>query len=300
MRIAQRRIRKVENYLTGISSGANFYVGLSGVNDFINQLAQVGFENIVIGQQVLPAIIGPVTNFNANGGYTILKNHPKETVYREIEIKDWRGFYHVVYIPYQRFCRQKITAPNIELRIQNGIDNKPMLISPAISNINQNMANAKHIVNMFLEIFGECEILQDNLLPAFSIQVERLNWNIFPAGKYPWEVIKQRVQGVINSSPKHRLDIIQRRIDKLTSFTPNFVAVGTAGFRGYIIFGFENKSFFILESIYNGNATYILGQDWKLITTFTKEQIITQNLHEQRIIHSQNWDNQIENLLGYK
>lgn len=297
MRIAHKRIRIVENYLTGIAQGAKFYVGISDLNHFANQLAQIGFGNIIIGQQVLPTVIGRITNFNANGGHSIIRNQPKETVYRESEIKDWHGNYHTVYIPYQRFRRQPIPAPNVELTIQNGANNNPLLISPILMNNAQSMANAKHIVNMFLEIFGECEILQDNLLPAFNVQVTRLNWNVLPAGNYPWQVLQQRVQGVINAAPQHRRNIIQRRIVKLSSFTPNFVAVGTAGFRGYMVFGFDNKNFFILESIYTGNATYVLGQNWQQISQLTKEQIITQNLQQQRIVHTQNWDIQIDNLL---
>lgn len=298
MRITHKRIRIVENYLTDIANGANFFVGLTGLQDFTNKLAIIGFtQDLVIGEQVLPTIIGRVTRFNANGGNRIRRDLPKETLYREAEIKDWHGNYHIVDIPYQRYPREPIAAPNIELLTRNGADNRPILISPILIKNDQNFATIKHIINLFLEIFGECETLQDNLLPAFNVQITRVNWDILPPGNYPWQILEPRVQGIINVTNQQRRGLIQRRIELISSHTPNFVAVGRAGFHGYIVFGFAHTNFFVLESVYTGNATYILAQNWQQLSQLTKEQILTHNLQQQRIIHSHGWDMQIDNLL---
>lgn len=285
--------------MTGITNGDDFYVGLTGLNDFPNQLTQIGFTpNLTTGQQVLPTVIRKVTRFNANGGYVIRRDLPKETLYREADVRDWHGNNHTVYIPYQRFPRDPIPAPNVELLIRNGADNNLLLTSPILNNVAQNMNSIKHVINLFLEIFGECEILQSNLLPAFNVQVTRLNWDILPPGNYPWQVLAPRVQGIINTVNQQRQNVIQRRIQKISSHTPNFVAVGKAGFRGYMVFGFPNKNFFVLESIYTGNATYVLGQNWQQISQLTKEQILTQNLQQQRFVHSQGWDILVDDLLA--
>lgn len=299
MRISKRRIRSTENYLSGIPAGGNFYIGLTGINGFMAQLRRIGFDqNIIIGQQVLPTIIGSVTKFNADGGYIIRRDLPKETVYRQIDFKDWHGNYHTKDIPYERYPRDPVSAPNVELLVRNGADNNPLILSPIQNNNPLNMERIKHVVNLFLEIFGECEVLQDNLLPAFNVQVTRLNWDILPAGNYPWQVLLPRVQGVINATNQQRRLVIQRNIERISNHNPNFVAVGNAGFRGYMVFGFANKDFYILESIYTGNATYVLGQNWQEISQLTKEEILTQNLHEQRLVHLEGWEAQIDNLLS--
>lgn len=301
MKILHRRIRFPQNYLTEIQNGEHFYIGLLEPSRFAAKLEKIGFNpTLAVGQQVLPAIIGPVTRFNANGGHRILRNLPLETRYREAEIKDWHGNYHTVYIPYKRYPRESIAAPNVELLIRNGGDDSPMVVSPILvkNNDAQNLDDIKHIINLFLEIFGECEILRENLLPIFNIPVTRLNWNILPSGNYPWQTLKSRIQGVISSANQQRQNIILRRIERISLHTPNFVAVGNAGFRGYIVFGFSGKDFFVLESIYTGNATYVLGQNWEQISRMTKEQILNQNLHQRRFVHSQGWESQIDALLS--
>jgi hypothetical protein len=221
-----------------------------------------------------------------------------ETLYREIVNRNWQGDLQTVLIPYRRYPREPIKAPNIELLIRNGADNNPLLASPLLTKNVQNMGSIKHIINLFLEIFGECEILQENLMPAFNVQVTRLNWDIFPQGNYPWVLLAPRIQGLINAANNQKKAVIQRRIERISRHVPNFVAVGKAGFHGYTVFGFENKNFFILESIYTGNATYVLGQNWLQISQLTKEQILTNNLQELRILHTQGWDVQIDNLLA--
>ena len=299
MRISQKRIRLPENYLTGIANNENFYVGLSGIQDFSDKLIRIGFStDISVGEQVLPTIIRSVTRFNANGGNKIRRDLPKETVYREAEIKDWHGNYHTVDIPYQRYPREPIAAPNIELLIRYGADNTPILISPILTNNKRSLSLIKHVINLFLEIFGECEILKSDLLPAFNVHVTRLNWDILPPGNYPWEILAPRIAEVVESVTKRKQNLIQNRIKKISDNNINFVAVGKAGFRGYIIFGFENKNFFVLESVYTGNATYVLGQNWKEISQLTKEQILKNNLHEQRIVHSKSWEIEIKKLLN--
>lgn len=299
MRIVQRRIRTVENYLTGIEDNGSFFVGLTGLNNFVNPLVRIGFnQNIIIGLQVLPSIIGPITRVNANGSYIIRRDLPKEVLFRERDIRDWRGNTHTVFMPYERFQRIPIAAPCIELQIRNGADNNPVLVAPSLIKNGRNMSIIKHVINLFLEVFGECELLQSNLLPAFNVQLTKLNWNIFPAGNYPWQVLAPRIQGIINAVNQQHRTVIQRRIQRISDHTPNFVATGNAGFKGYMVFGFLNKDFFILESIYSGNATYVLGLNWEEISKFSKEEILTQNLHQRRIVHTQDWEVQIDNLLS--
>lgn len=299
MRISQKRIRNVENHLTGIEEGSNFYIGLTDLNNFIRRLNQIGFGlEIGIGEQVLPEIIGSVTRFNANGSYRLLRDLPRETLYRESYITDWHGYHHTVYIEYQRYQRETIEAPNIELTIGIDANNNLILLSPLLTNYAQNHLRIKHIINLFLDIFGECETLFEELIPAFSIPVTRLNWDILPKGNQSWENIAPAIDEIISRVSRPKRVVIKNRIDKISGFDPNFVAVGRAGFKGYMVFGFAIKDFFVLESIYSGNATYVFGQDWAELSRLSKGQIITQNLYERRIVHSPGWGDEIDKLLN--
>jgi hypothetical protein len=271
---------------------------LTGVNNFIDKLFRIGFgQEIGLGEQILPEISGPVSRFNANGKFRLLRDLPRETCYRESYITDWHGYHHTVYIEYQRYQREMIEAPNIELTVANDANDELILLSPILINEPENYQKIKHVINLFLEIFGECETLYEDLIPAFNVHVTRLNWDVFPRGNQPWENIETLLNEIIYRTTPHRRVVVKNRIEKISESNPNFVAVGRAGFKGYIVFGFENRDFYILESIYTGNATYVLGQDWIELSKLTKGQIISQSLHERRIVHSPNWNSEIDSIM---
>lgn len=296
MKITKRRIQTLGNYLVGLNNNDNFFIALTDLSN-INRLQMVGFTNqLNVGEQILPSVVGRISNFNANGGHTIHRDLPKETVYRQADIKDWRGNYHTVDIPYKRYPRTPIPAPNTELLIVTGANNQKIIRSPQLTKGVTPDREIIHVINLFLELFGECDTVQDNLLPVFNVPITRLNWNLLPPGNYPWNVLRNNVQQAIGNIGVNRRHLIERRLELISSHNPNFVAIGNAGFRGYIVFGFPNKNFFILESINRGNATYVFGQNWQQISQLSKEQILNQNLHQNRFVHSAGWDNQINGL----
>lgn len=301
MRISQKRIKTIKKYLTGLNENDSFYVGLTNTNDFIKQLLKIGFTNdLSVGEQVLPAVVGKQTKFNAEGGYKIRRDLPKEIVFRDAEIKDWHGHYHSVKIPYRRYPREEILAPSIELKIVLNAVNQKIVTSPLQTNENNpsNEIEIKNLINLFLEIFEECEILQDNLLPTFNTTVTRLNWDILPKGNYPWPVISKTVDSLIGHFSQRRQQIVQARVLTISSFNPDFFAIGKAGFHGYMIFGFSQKNLYVLESSYTGNATYVFNQDWEALAQMTKAEIINGNLQLHRFIHNDVWIEEITGLLS--
>jgi hypothetical protein len=57
--------------------------------------------------------------------------------------------------------------------------------------------------------------------------------------------------------------VIRHRFETINGYNPDFVGVGQAGFRGYVIFGLTEKNLFVCESIYTGNATYVFDKRWE-------------------------------------
>jgi len=86
----------------------------------------------------------------------------------------------------------------------------------------------------------------------------------------------------------------------VNKYGPEFLAVGRAGFWGYVIFGFPDKDIYILESIYFGNATYVFADNWETLSTKTKAEILDAKLQKDRIIHKESWDRNIHALLKQK
>ena len=296
MKIIQNRIQKIGNYLIGLNPNDDFFIALTDLSN-LNRIGSAGFATPPnVGSQILPAVIGRVSRFNANGGFTIHRDQPKETAYRQADIKDWHGRYHTIDIPYLRYPRTSMPAPNIELVVVTDANNQPIIRSPQLTKGVTSDLEIVHIINLFLELFGECDTIRTNLVPVFNVPITRLNWNILPNGNYPWAILRNNVQQVIGNIGANRRHMIERRLETISNHNPNFVAVGNAGFRGYIVFGFPNQDFYILESIHTGNATYVFNDNWPQLSQLTKEQIISQNLQQNRFVHNEDWDNQINGL----
>lgn len=78
---------------------------------------------------------------------------------------------------------------------------------------------------------------------------------------------------------------------------PDFTAVGQAGFHGYIVYGYERKGVYVLESLHYGNATYVFGQDWARLSQMTKAEILRDDLHKHRVIHREGWEGEVRKIL---
>ena len=147
-----------------------------------------------------------------------------------------------------------------------------------------------------LEIFKRVEILQENLERYEVPRTVKLGWNILPKGEMPWETFKHHLTPVIESKAKGKKIIISERLETISQYNPDFHAIGENGYHGYIIFGFTQQNLYIFENAEYGNATYVFEGDWEQLSKMTKAEIIASNMHKQRFIHLEGWNEQIAEL----
>lgn len=306
MYIRKKRIRYVGSYIRGVNRGEKIVVSIGNLSRFTTSLIKAGFsKELGIGETVLPTAIGPISTFNSEGKDEIHNDQPKETAYRQAEWK-WKEFCgrydrrersKIVEIPYERYPRTFIQPPSVELTIVQNKEGDKILRSPTHEYIESNDEKLLHIINLFLEYFGECELLKENLMPVIPAHLIRLNWEILPQGCMPWIKLKHLLSPIIESQPEGNKVVVNKRFETINSFEPEFVAFGHSGFHGYVIFGFPAKQLYILESTQINNATYVIERDWEVLSTMTKAELLNKNLHKERIIHRKNWFNQITRLL---
>src|SRR4051794_442996 len=112
MAIQGKRIRSLARHVRA-ERGALLVPAVVGLQRFQRQLERIGFGNDrAVGATILPAVVGPRTRFNAEGGVRIHRNQPMETVTREVmwTWTQWRGHDRVERtevrdFPYQRYPR---------------------------------------------------------------------------------------------------------------------------------------------------------------------------------------------------
>lgn len=306
MIITGRRIRNLALHLGSIPEGQRIVLGVAGLDRFADQINQFGFpENPDDGTTVLPPpSFGPVSRFNAEGKYIIHRDQEKETVYRQVEWhwKEWNGRYEtterskIVDVPYQRYPRTFVPPPSIELMIITDNFGDHFLITQEIEFTATNHQRILHIVNLLLAIFGECHILGSQFENFAMPQVRRINWRILPPGKRPWSQLVEELRPIIEQEPQNKQPVIIHRLQTVNAYNPDFRAIGTGGFNGYVVFGFPERHMFILECVRYGNATYVFGDDWETLAQMTKAEILDENRQRARLIHLQGWEEHLKGL----
>lgn len=304
MRITKSKIRSLSSYLLSIRDGKEFFVGIpidNSDHEMVKSLIQIGFDkDLSEGDVVLPTPIGRVTNYNANGKVVVRKDLPKETKSYPVwwTWKDWQGneYEEVRYRDVKRYPREHLSPPSLEVEIRKNEDNELIAcIGPFVKGANEVLT--LHAINLFLEVFGFCEVLTDELQTLSVKNTKKLNWDIFPAGKYPWATVKGRLQEVVNNAKVGNRPVINDRFETIEKFEPDFVACGRAGFSDYVVFGFSSLGIFVLESNQLGNATYVFGDDWERLSQLTKSEVINGNLSQDRLVHIHGWHTRISKLL---
>ncbi|WP_110634149.1 hypothetical protein [Salinicola salarius] len=306
MIITKKRIRSLRAYTKGLVEAQPLVVSVSVSNIDANMAIDIGFSpDLSPGESVLPKSIGNITTFNSEGKEIPLKGEPKETHYRQQEWtwKEFRGRYDfeekskIVDIPYERYPRKFIEPPAIELNIAKNAGGDKLIVSDSVEFLPKNFDLIIHVVNIFLEIFGYCEIRNENLDSIIRAPLRKLNWDVLPPGKKPWGELKP----LVREAAKHLSDgnkvVIDKRLESINVHEPDFVAVGRAGFTGYLIFGFPEKCLYILESTQTNNATYVIENNWEVLSGLSKAEILENDLHKERVIHRESWFSEINRIL---
>jgi hypothetical protein len=306
MQIVQSRIRNLNKYRHILKDGMSILLAVPLKQISPEKIESIGFNSTDPGITLLPKPIGPVSEYNAEGKFISHKDQPKETAYRQAEWTwtEFRGRYDtvekskIVDIPYQRYPRTFSPPPSIELTIRldtNG--DKTLATTPFIFQTHET-TQLIHAINLLLELFGFCELLHENLESILDIPVRRLNWDILPKGNRPWSSLKPLLDKKISQLPDGVKTVIDKRFESINIHKPDFVAVGRAGFSGYVVFGFPQKGIFILESTQTNNATYVFDSNWEELSNMTKLEILNERLHKNRVLHRESWFANINRILN--
>lgn len=292
-------------YFASIREDTDICIKVNDVNRFTHLLREFGFEEgVSSGTTILPSKINKFALRNAEQFFTINKKLPKEEYIQTLywTRTEWAGrgetreVTEFVDIKRLRYHRDWHNPYNVCFTILYDESGNVNIVSGAIKNDAENLPKLINTVNMLLSIFGECEICgQEEIRDVKRIH---LNWTLLPPGKYPWSDIERIITARSASRNKSEKTMMLRNCNKIYSCNPDFIAYGTAGFTGYVIFGFEAKDIYILESSIPNNATYVLSGDWKSISKLSKAEILNNSLHKARIIHNCAWEENFNKIIG--
>lgn len=290
MVITKKRINSVERYFANIPNDKVFFVCVAA-NEKNKDL--LGLKGCSDEKCIVPKPIGPVTYFNLYGKE--YANTEKEKELREFErdyhIVDWHGTDHYGTCFQSRMCYPKeyILPPLTKIYLEEGLIRSNLL--------SKGSEELKHTINIFLEIFGYCEITDRNKkLIGQHTKVKELSWRILPPGEYPWERVKNALDDYFENSLCKNKEVLRNNHKTFANYNPDFLAIGENSFNGYVVYGFTNRNLYVFESNQPGNATYVFRGDWEKASRLTKYDIINGNMCYRRIIHSKSWEENVKQL----
>jgi hypothetical protein len=96
MKIVQKRVNVIPPAVASLGIRGSIVLAVSYKPGDNSKIKAIGLSvPLEVNSSILPASIGPVTKFNAEGKYVPQRNQPMETVYRQIEWswEQWNGPY---------------------------------------------------------------------------------------------------------------------------------------------------------------------------------------------------------------
>lgn len=281
-------------------------VRVENVGRFDSKLRAFGFkESDENGTSILPCGVNRYAKRNAEPFFTIDKSLPLEdytqTVYwtrYEWAGKDQRNpVTDFSYINKKRYHRDYFAPYSVYFTLVTD-GGKSYIVSDAIPYSEENQNKLLNTVNMLLGLFGECTV--DFTEQESKVKRVVVNWDILPKGEYPWSTVKKTLGDLTKGHTKTRTEMMLRNCEAIYAKQPDFVAYGRSGFKGYVVFGFTRRNLYILESVVPNNATYVLENDWEAISQLSKAEILSQELHKERIIHFENWQKNFDKIMEGK
>lgn len=305
MRITKHHIKNAAIYLDGISENSIFRVMSRLDGSSFSQLIRAGYQATAThGTTILPSGVGPTTRFNANGRWIIRRDLPKESRYILTRYWTWTQFSGDDRVEHEgmkdvyRDCypRDFVSPPGVEVTLTY-VDDQVCVTTPELNKTSALEGHNVHCVNLMLELFGQCDLVSEELKSIQMPRIRSANWRMLPPGEYPWEKLERHIQTAMGNRSTDTQRVIWDRQETIKGLSPDEIYVGEAGFGDYLAYVFKGRKLVVLESVRKDNAIYVFGLDWKRVSQLSKAEILRDNLQIARIVHTNGWKTNLSGLL---
>ncbi len=298
MNISKKRVINPFRYLRMIPPDGAFYVAAPLSDEDLSGLRKYGLQPDAPARIPIPR--GLATRKNANGRLVAQKNLPKVPQYisHDYHIIDRHGNDHYGVCGYTRPCYQKTYDPPTELPF---LIEGNTLYSKLFRNSEQSRTTIAAAMNIMLEMVGHFEIRTSEKAPALPpVRQLEVPWEILRAGSASKDEWERYMRAITERKTEAKKLEIAHRHEALWAENPEFFALGTQNFWGYVVYGFPKHNFYVFESNEVNNATYIFRGDWVAVSKLTKTEVLTHSLEDSRLFHTPQWHSNIAHKIsGY-
>jgi hypothetical protein len=298
-----KRIRKSENVLQLLLAVNDyFYIGIN-YEHFAKSISLNNFSlpnNYRHDQKFMPAAKGPITKSNLEG--KLVRKQPEEKEVKQVLI-DFINKHgtHVHYVRDYNVWVKEITHQfKIPLQFVENEHGQKIVVSPKLlfdNSYETNLMNT-HVINLFYELFDDYEVYTENLDLALAFN-KKYDFDILPKGEFEDDDLTYIVEGARRFvKNEEEVKSLQARLRVIQEYKPEVIGKGPEGFYGYIVFGFKEKGYVILESMYMGNASYQFDYDgFEELIKKNKQDLLSNKLVKKRFFHRDSWEKNIRGFL---
>ncbi|SRR6266568_42833 len=293
MKIIGKSVRSLVKLISNVGKVDDIRLACDVTNATSDKWISIGFDPILeVGQSLIPACIGRVTAFNANGQEIVRKDLPMKPQPRSF-YTTWQDWHHKEHSGIQTryidmYPRECVPAPSESLHVVE-MNGRMLIATRETTLADENEVGNLHLANFMLECFGEFEAVDVTSGLTVGAKLKRLQWDILPPGEYPWARTKELIGAITGTLNKSDKEVVESRLRAIARYEPDFLATGRGGFSGYFVHGFSKRGIYVLESIHLDNATYIFKDNWEEFSRLTKNQIINGEIPHRRLVHDKAW-----------
>lgn len=297
------RVVNAQNVLFDlVPYGESFRVGLAFNDELINNtdLNKFGLsKDFKADEPQLPKPAGARSRVNRRGLWVRQQPEEKEEIKRHIKYKTKDGTtveYDRIFNIYKKVLLDKL---GIELTFVQHEEVGPLIVSPVLVNDEEekNHRLNAHVINLFLEIFKDFEILRENYEYYFKAE-EEFPHVILPEGSLSDpRIFNEFVDVVTEHNKASERDPFIRRLDVFKEFKATLKS--SKGLNGYAVIEFEGKNIVAVESLKQGHATYLFNKkDYEETIVNDKQQVIRNELMLKRFYHTSGWERNVRRFIN--
>lgn len=298
------RIIRSESILSElVTLGETFRIGLPYEDVIKNaDFRKFGISGVFKENEVqTPIPAGPRTRANLKGLYVRQQPEIKEETLRHIKYKKKNGTkveFDRIYNMYKKILLDRL---NVSFKFMKDEDGTEFIVSDVLV-FDDEFANSKkntHIINLFLEVFGNYEVIRENL--SYFIKTDApFEREVLPSGeRLDDRNFHEFIEFAERSIKERDRRPLIERANVMKEFAP--IVRKAPGLNGYLAFIFEDKGIVAAESIKENNATYFFKlQDYEDNLMKDKQEVLNNKLMLKRFYHSQDdrWEKKIRKFLN--
>ncbi len=130
--------------------------------------------------------------------------------------------------------------------------------------------------------------------------MHRLSFTLLPPGEWDIRHVIEHYRKESHSFPSSLVGskLNNSRLVSIASLRPLKCYIGEESWSGYVVFEFEASHRVVLECPFEGNATYVLSGDWKMMVRHSKVEMRRTFPHSyEKIVHKGEWLSRIRSSL---